>query len=204
MKRRGPGNVHAAGVLAAALLVTLGAPVAASAHVDGSPAGGLASGLLHPVSDGDHVLAMIAVGVWGAQLGAPAVWMLPVAFPMVMAFGGMLGLAGVRLPGVEIGIALSAVALGAAVLAELRPPLWLAAAMVGLFAVFHGHAHGAELPAGGNALFFSMGFVMATGGLHAAGIVMGLAHRWPAGKVALRCAGAFITLGGLYFLSQAR
>src|SRR5262245_63927630 len=112
------------------------------AHAPEGEAAGLLSGLRHPVSGADHILAMVSVGLWGAQLGAPAVWLLPVAFPMVMALGGMLGLLGVPLPGVELGIALSGIALGLAVLTEWRPPLWAAAAIVAFFAIFHGHAHG--------------------------------------------------------------
>ncbi len=104
-------------------LGTLLSPAAASAHVEGSAAGDFLSGIWHPVSGLDHVLAIVAVGLWGAQLGAPAVWVLPVASPMVMAFGGTLGLMGLGLPGVELSIAVSAIALGAAVLAEARPPL---------------------------------------------------------------------------------
>ena len=102
-------------------------PASALAHTRGGEALGFLSGLQHPVSGLDHVLAMIAVGLWGAQLGTPAMWFLPVTFPMVMAFGGMLGLMGARLPGVEIGIAVSAIALGFAVCTEARPPLWGAA-----------------------------------------------------------------------------
>ena len=178
-------------------------PSVAWAHVEGSPAGGFASGLAHPVSGLDHVLAMVAVGLWGAQLGAPAVWVLPVAFPMVMAFGGALGLMGFGLPGVEMGIAVSAIALGAMVLMEARPPLWLAAVLVGFFAIFHGHAHGTELPEGASGLHYSVGFVLATGLLHAAGIAMGLIHRWPVGRIALRCGGAVVAAGGIYFLMGA-
>jgi urease accessory protein len=151
----------------------------------------------------DHVLAMIAVGVWGAQLGAPAVWLLPVTFPLVMAFGGMMGLAGVALPGVEVGIAVSAIVLGLAVLAEGRPALWVAALIVGFFAIFHGHAHGAELPAGGDAVLYSAGFVVATGMLHATGIGIGLVHRWGWGRMALRGAGAVVASAGVYFLLRS-
>ena len=103
----------------------------------------------------DHIIAMVAVGLWGAQLGSPAIWMLPVTFPLVMAFGGFLGLIGVPLPGVEIGIALSGVLLGAAVMTESRPPLYVAAALVAIFAICHGHAHGAELPPGTSGLTYS-------------------------------------------------
>lgn len=178
-------------------------PATALAHVRGGEAIGLLSGLRHPVSGLDHVLAMVAVGLWGAQLGAPAIWLLPVTFPMVMAFGGMLGLLGVRLPGIELAIACSAVALGIAVLLELRPPLWVAALLVGCFAIFHGHAHGTELPPGANALLYSMGFVVATGTLHALGVTIGLVHRWPAGRTALRAAGAVVALGGVLFVWRA-
>jgi urease accessory protein len=159
--------------------------------------------LQHPVSGLDHILAMVAVGFWGAQLGRPAVWLLPVTFPMVMAFGGMVGLMGFVLPGTEVGIAVSAIILGVMVALEARPPFWIAAVIVGFFAVFHGHAHGTELPEGGNALLYSIGFVVATGCLHAAGVSIGLIHRWPKGKAMLRLAGVMVALGGGYFLWQA-
>lgn len=106
----------------------------------------MASGFAHPILGPDHVVAMVAVGLWSAFLGQPAIWLLPVVFPLVMAFGGLLGINGVPLPGVEIGIAASAVALGAVVALALRPPLWVAAVLVGAFAICHGHAHGTELP----------------------------------------------------------
>ncbi len=187
----------------AAFLVLLAWAAPAFAHAGDARATGFLAGLRHPVSGLDHVLAMIAVGLWGAQLGAPAVWLLPVTFPIVMAFGGMLGLAGVRLPGVEIGIALSALVLGAMVLRQARPPLAAAAAIVGVFAIFHGHAHGTELASGESAILYSMGFVIATGCLHAVGIALGLVGRWPWGKTALRAAGAVVALGGVYFLWRA-
>jgi urease accessory protein len=105
---------------------------------------------------------------------------------MVMAFGGMLGLMGIALPGIEVGIAVSALVLGSMVLAEVRPPLWAAAVIVGFFAIFHGHAHGTELPAGSSGLLYSIGFVMATGTLHGLGITMGLVNRWSRGRLAIR------------------
>jgi len=172
----------------------------ALAHEQQGQAAGFVTGLLHPVSGPDHVLAMVAVGMWGAQLGAPAIWLLPVSFPLAMAFGGFLGLVGVPLPGVEIGIAVSAILLGSMVAAQARPPLWAAAVVVGLFAVFHGHAHGTELPAGQSGLLYSIGFVVATGCLHATGIAIGLLHRWPWGQATLRLAGATIGVAGLFFL----
>jgi len=181
----------------------LAVPASAFAHVERGQATGFITGLQHPWSGLDHVVAMIAVGLWGAQLGNPALWLLPVTFPMVMSMGAMLGLLGIPLPGIEIGIALSAILLGAMVLGEVRPKMILAAALVGFFAIFHGHAHGTELPAGQSGLLYSMGFVIATGVLHGIGITMGLAHRWPAGRLALRVAGAFIAIMGVTFLWKA-
>jgi len=175
----------------------------AFAHPQKGEAVGFLTGFRHPISGLDHVLAMVAVGLWGAQLGSPAIWLLPVAFPMVMAMGGMLGLMGIPLPGVEYGIALSAILLGAAVMFEFRPPLGIAAALVGFFAIFHGHAHGTELPAGQSALLYSMGFVIATGCLHALGIGIGTVHRWDWGKRALRAAGGLVAVGGAFFLWKA-
>jgi urease accessory protein len=187
--------------LGAAMLVL--APTVALAHQEAGRITGFLSGFEHPISGFDHVLAMVAVGLWGAVLGPPAVWVLPVAFPVMMAFGGLLGLLDIPVPGVEIGIAISALVLGAMVLAELRPPLWLAAVVVAFFAIFHGHAHGRELPEGSSALLYSLGFVVATGLLHAVGILLGEAHRWAVGQKAVRAAGGVVALGGLYFLWQA-
>ena len=176
---------------------------AAFAHDSGGEAQGLVSGFLHPISGFDHVLAMVAVGLWGAQLRSPAVWVLPVVFPLIMAVGGFLGLIGVPLPGVEIGIATSAIVLGILVAVEARPPLWIAGVIVAVFAIFHGYAHGAELPEGGNAALYSVGFVISTGLLHGVGILIGLVHRWSSGKIILRVLGALVAIGGGYFLSQA-
>jgi len=185
------------------LLLMLLWPTKVLAHTHTGEVTGLISGLQHPVSGLDHILAMIAVGLWGAQLGQPALWLLPVTFPMVMAFGGMIGLMGFALPGIEIGIAASAIILGMMVGWEAQPPLWVAAAVVGFFAIFHGHAHGAELPGGADALLYSIGFVVATGCLHAAGIGIGLIHRWDAGRIALRLGGAAVALAGVGFLWHA-
>ncbi len=175
----------------------------AFAHPQQGEAVGFLTGFRHPISGLDHVLAMVAVGLWGAQLGSPAIWLLPVAFPMVMAMGGMLGLMGVPLPGIEYGIAFSAILLGTAVMFEVRPPLAVAAGLVGFFAIFHGHAHGTELPPGQSALLYSMGFVIATGCLHAVGIGIGAVHRWGWGKRLVRLAGAIVAVGGMFFMWKA-
>lgn len=185
------------------LIWILLAPTAASAHVEGGAASGFAAGFGHPISGWDHILAMVAVGLWGAQLGPPALWLLPVTFPMTMAFGGMLGLVGVPLPYVELGIAASALTLGLLVAAEARAPLPVCMAIVGIFAVFHGHAHGTELEPGTSAIAYSLGFVIATGCLHLAGILVGLVHGWPAGRRALRAAGAGVAAAGVFFLRRA-
>ena len=198
---RHPRAWGASRIVVATLLALVSA--VASAHQESGQTAGFLAGLAHPVSGMDHVLAMIAVGLWGAVLGAPAIWVLPVAFPVVMAFGGLLGLLGCSLPGVEIGIAVSAIVLGAMVATEVRPPIALAAVIVAFFAIFHGHAHGRELPEGTSALLYSLGFVVATGLLHAVGIVLGVAHRWPAGRQVVRVAGGGVALAGLLFLWRA-
>jgi urease accessory protein len=186
--------------LFAILLCLAGAPPAL-AHT-GSVTGGFVGGFAHPLLGPDHVIAMVAVGLWGAFLGAPAIYTLPVVFPLVMAAGGVLGILGVPVPGVEVGIATSAVILGMMVALAAQPPLWVAAVIVGTFAIFHGHAHGAELPPGVDAVAYSAGFVVATGCLHLAGIAFGVLARWPAGRVAVRAAGGAIAIGGLMFLGR--
>jgi len=188
-------------LVTALLILVTAAPV--FAHTQQGQAQGFLSGLRHPTSGFDHVLAMISVGLWGAQLGRPAIWLLPVTFPMMMALGGFLGLIGVAVPGVELGVALSAVTLGLMVSREARPALAIAMTIVAFFAVFHGHAHGTELPAGQSGLAYSIGFVVATGCLHGAGIAIGEARRWPWGRVALRVAGAGVVLAGVAFTWRA-
>ena len=193
-------------MLQALLVLAAAVPAAcpAFAHSGDGFSGGFTGGFAHPIFGPDHVIAMVAVGLWGAFLGAPAIWLLPIVFPLVMAFGGVLGILGVPLPGVETAIALSAVVLGLMVALAARPPLWVAAVLVGGFAIFHGHAHGAELPAGADAVAFSVGFVVATGLLHLAGISFGLLARWPAGRLAVRAAGGAIAVAGVAFLSGMR
>ena len=172
----------------------------ALAHT-GAGTGGLMSGFMHPIGGLDHVVAMVAVGLWGGILGKPAIWQLPIVFPVVMALAGAMGVMGVPIPGVEVGIALSGIVLGLAVLFLVKPPLALAAAIVGIFAVFHGHAHGTELPDAANPLAYAVGFVVATGLLHLAGIAFGLLMARPAGVVAVRAAGGVIAVAGAAFLT---
>lgn len=188
-------------ILLFALLLTCA--TGANAHEAAGHAGGFTSGFMHPLLGWDHVAAMVAVGLWGAVLGATAIWLLPVVFPLVMAFGGALGVIGIPLPSVEIGIALSALVLGCMVFFAARPPLWVAAIIVGLFAVFHGHAHGTELPEAVSPLAFGIGFVLATGLLHLCGILLSLLSRWRAGRALVRAGGAVIAVAGALFLLRA-
>lgn len=176
-------------------------PLVAIAHTgQGDVAGGLAAGFLHPILGFDHVVAMVAVGIWGAQLGRPAIWVLPITFPLVMAAGGVLGVLGVPLPGVEIGVAVSAIVLGALIAFAVHAPLALAGAIVAVFAIFHGYAHGAELPEAANAVSYAFGFVVATGMLHAVGIAIGTVRRFAWGAASLRVVGALIAIVGAWFL----
>jgi urease accessory protein len=187
--------------LFAAIAVAAVAGTPALAHTTGSTiASGFAGGFAHPLFGPDHLVAMVAVGLWGAFLGTPAIWLLPIVFPMVMAFGGVLGIVGVEMPWVETGIAVSAIVLGLMVALGVRAPLAVAAVLVGAFAIFHGHAHGAELPAAADAVAYSVGFVVATGLLHLAGIAFGSLTRWPAGRIAVRAAGGAIAVAGVMFL----
>lgn len=181
--------------------LTLAQP--AFAHAAAGVTGGLVSGLLHPLTGMDHLIAMVAVGIWGAQLGAPAIWVLPITFPLVMAFGGVLGVLRIPLPMPETAIAISALVLGAAVAVRLRLPFAAAAVVVGVFAIFHGHAHGAELPNSANPLAYGAGFVAATGLLHLCGIAIGTLTRWRAGDQLVRVLGVAIAALGGYFLARS-
>ena len=193
---------------ALAVVVAIAAmlPCFAIAHVGHSDAGGgLWAGMLHPLSGLDHIAAMVALGIWAAQLGAPAIWLLPITFPLIVALGGALGALGVPVPGVEVGIALSAITLGLMIALSVRAPRRIAtSALLGLlvaaFAIFHGYAHGAEIPESANAMSYAVGFVLATGLLHALGVMVGVAKRWTVGAAALRIAGFSIALYGVCIL----
>lgn len=182
------------------LALVFGGP--ALAHT-ASSSSGFYSGAVHPISGFDHVLAMVAVGLWGAFLGRPAIFLLPVVFPMVMALGGALGILGLPLPGVEAAIALSSIVLGACIALAVRLPVQTAVAIVGVFAIFHGYAHGAELPQSADPIAYAVGFVIATGLLHLSGIALGILTRWTFGRLAVRGAGIGIALAGAVFLVRA-
>ena len=172
----------------------------AEAHSGTGLAGGFASGFAHPFGGADHLLAMASVGLWGAFLGRPLVYLLPVIFPLMMVAGAMPGMTGVPLPSVETGIALSVLVLGGCIALAFRAPVWLAMAIVALFAIFHGYAHGRELPSAADPAGYSLGFVLATGLIHIAGIALGLVKGRPGGEAAIRVAGGVVGLAGLAFL----
>ena len=177
--------------------LTVGMSGSAFAHAGHEAAFGFWSGFLHPFGGLDHVLAMIAVGLLAAQLGGRALWLVPGTFVTVMALAAMAGVSGLPLPGTEYGILLSIVAISLPVALALGMPVALAMLLVGVFAVFHGHAHGAELPAGATAAPYIAGFALATALIHAAGISLGLAlGRLAMGLPALRIAGGAIVLAG--------
>lgn len=165
------------------------------------------AGFLHPLLGLDHLLAMVTVGLLSAQIGGRAIWLVPATFVGTMAVGGLLGYAGLPLPLVEIGITGSVVILGLALVANQKIPLWIAMVFVAFFAFFHGHAHGAELPAvEGDALYllaYVLGFMTATAGLHVIGALLGyIALRNNRGATTLRLSGMLIALVGVYLVSQ--
>jgi urease accessory protein len=184
----------------AALLL---ASASAAAHSGTGLTGGFVPGLKHPISGPDHLLAMVAVGLWGAFLGPPLIQALPIVFPMMMVGGAVLAMSGAPIPPTELGVALSVLVLGACIALRFVAPVWLAAVIVGFFGVFHGYAHGKELPSAADPLGYSLGFVLATGLLHVAGIGLGFCSERPGGTVAIRCAGALITGCGLWFVHEA-
>lgn len=154
------------------IAIAAGAAIPAAAHTLGARGAGFAAGLGHPLGGLDHLLAMVAVGLWAGQRGGRALWAVPAAFMAAMVLGGVLGMAGIGLPGVELGILASVLVLGGLVALRFRPPVWAGMAVVGLFAVFHGHTHGAEMPEATSPVLYAAGFLLATGILHLSGIAM--------------------------------
>ena len=171
-----------------------------SAHTGVEVLGGLASGFEHPLFGFDHLLAMLAVGIWGAQMGGRAGWSLPVTFPLIMAAGGLAGMLGLHLPSVETGVALSLLVFGLVIAFAWKPFEIAALALIAVFAVFHGYAHGVELPAAADPAAYSAGFVMATGLIHVLGIGIGLISGMVVGGWLSRSLGAVIAASGIYFL----
>jgi urease accessory protein len=190
-------------VLAALGVVATAVATPALAHTARGLPGGFGAGFAHPFGGPDHLLAMVSVGLWGAILGRPLVYALPVAFPLMMVVGAILAMFGVPAPPVEVGVAASALVLGACVALRLRAPVPLAIALVAGFALCHGYAHGRELPAAADPLGYSAGFVLATGLLHLAGVGIGAFGASPAGARVTRTLGALIAAAGVGFLAQA-
>ena len=185
-------------LFATILLVMVPAP--ALAHVTPGEIGGFAGGFTHPLTGPDHLLAMFAVGVWGAQMGGRSVWALPVAFPLIMTIGGIIGMAGVSLPYIEIGIALSILVLGLAIAFKWHPIEIVPLGLIAVFAICHGYAHGVELPSAADPAAYAVGFVLATGMIHIAGIAVGLLLGRPYRGLLARGVGCLIALGGVYYL----
>ena len=177
-------------------------PNVAMGHVESGVRGdgGFISGLTHPVTGLDHVVAMVAVGLWGAILRAPAIWILPIAFPLIMTIGAVIGILGIPLPYIDAGIATSAIVLGSMVIFNARPHLYIAFSLISFFAIYHGHPHGTALPDFGVPLLYAAGFVISTGLLHITGIMLGLLYRWRAGEYIVRSLGLGIAFVGAYFL----
>ena len=173
------------------------------AHVGTGLPGGAVAGFEHPLSGFDHLLAMVSVGLWGAFLGKPLIYTLPVIFPLMMVVGALLGMLGAPLPFVDLGVAVSVVLLGLCIALAFRARAWVACVIVALFALFHGYSHGVELPSAADPLGYSMGFVVATGLLHLAGIGMGLITESPSGVRVARGLGAAAALTGLWFVYGA-
>jgi urease accessory protein len=187
-------------------LALVASPGLASAHTGIGETGGFAHGFAHPFGGIDHLLAMIGVGVFARHLGGRALWLVPASFVTIMMGGGMLGTNGIALPFVESAIALSVIVLGVAIVARVDMPTLAAMAMVGIFAVFHGHAHGVEMPETVSGLSYGAGFVLATSILHLAGVSVGFGldrAKGVYGDRALTLGGGTMALTGVVLLAGA-
>ena len=182
--------------LAALALFAIGLPSLAHAHTGIGHASGWVHGLAHPIGGLDHLCAMVAVGMWAAQAGGRTVWLVPLTFVTIMALGGVLGMAAVPLAYAEQGIVMSLLVLGVLIAAAIRLPLAVSAAVVGLFALCHGYAHGTEMPGDASGLAYAAGFMLATALLHASGIGLTLFAKGIGRGQWLRLAGVAITLCG--------
>jgi urease accessory protein len=198
----GPDTENFMRALLALLLIA--APTAALAHTGHGDTAGILSGFMHPIGGLDHVLAMVAVGVFAFVLGGRALWLVPLSFVAMMAVGFLLGIAQIEVPFVEFGIALSSVVIGGAAALGRPMPVAAAMALVGVFAIFHGHAHGAEMPLDASGSEYAVGFLQATALLHVVGIAaaMGVAKLvGKYGKAVAQVAGGVFALGGIGVLA---
>lgn len=173
-------------------------PGIALAHTGVGETTGFMHGFGHPIGGADHLLAMVAVGLWAAQVGGRALWVVPCTFVGVMIIGGILGFTGVPVPFIEQGILLSVLILGVLIAGAFKLPLVYSALIVGLFAIFHGHAHGAEMPVALGAASYTFGFALATALLHLSGIGLGMLVSRINLPAVTRFAGGAIALGGVY------
>jgi urease accessory protein len=185
-----------AGVLAALLVPSL-----AYAHVGVGQVSGFSQGVVHPLMGLDHMAAMLAVGFWATQLGGRALWLVPLSFVGIMVGAGLLGASGIAMPFVELGIVGSVFLLGVLIAAAIRLPLLVSSLLVGLFAIFHGYAHGAEMSVSVSGLEYGLGFLLATGLLHGCGLGLGLlARRWGGVSFARYAGGATAAIGVYLFI----
>jgi urease accessory protein len=189
-------------IIAALALV----PTAAFAHTGVGDGHGFVHGFAHPIGGLDHVLAMVTVGLFAWQLGGRALWLVPASFVLAMTAGGVIGMAGIPMPFVELGIAASVLVLGVMVAVGVKAPLAIAMGLVGAFAIFHGHAHGTEMPLDALGAAYAAGFVLATALLHAGGIALGVligrigdAH----GRIGFQVSGGLVALAGVAILAHA-
>jgi urease accessory protein len=185
-------------------LAAVALPAVAYAHTGVGETSGFMHGFSHPISGLDHILAMVMVGVFAFQFGGRAIWLVPTTFALVMALGGALGIAGIDVPFVELGIALSVIVLGAIVALNVKAPTAVAMGIVGLFAIFHGHAHGAEMPEDAGGAAYAAGFMIATALLHVVGIGAGfliakIGERQ--GSFVVRTAGGLAAVAGVGILT---
>lgn len=185
-------------VMAGSLLPSFAYAHTGVGHVGIGGAGSLMHGFMHPAGGLDHICAMLAVGLWAVQMGGRSLWVVPLTFVGVMALGGALPMSGISLPFVEQGIVLSVLLLGVLIAASVRLPLWLSGGMVGTFALWHGHAHGAEMPELASGIGYALGFMLATALLHVAGIAFGLGMQSLSRERLTQAAGAGIALCGVY------
>jgi urease accessory protein len=178
-------------------------PTIAQAHIGADHGGGFGDGLQHPIGGLDHLLAMVAVGLWAAQCGGKARWALPIAFVTLMGLGGVLGMSQLPLPGIEVGILLSSLLLGALIVGSVRLPLGWSVGLVGSVALCHGFAHGLEMPAAANAWGYAAGFLLATAGLHLIGFGTAWACQRARHDRVVKWAGGLVWLGGLVSIVSA-
>jgi urease accessory protein len=199
-----PNRLRSATITTATIALTIGLSPLAQAHVQTGHPLGFFHGLGHPLGGLDHILAMVGVGLWAAQLGGQALWLLPTIFVSVMAIGGTIGLTGLSLPFIEPGILLSDLVFGLVILGAARWPRLVSTSLVALFALFHGYAHGAEMPANALVLHYGFGFMASTAFLHLVGLGAVIGLQWFDGSDRLvRLVGGGISIAGLGLMVQA-